>query len=695
MSNRIVLASLAALSVVASACAATYQQWISPGASEGNYGGYADDPDSWGGSTGSASETTYLFNSPGSYDIGLRGNFQLPRTIAVDNGADVSLKFAPYVWDIKPSTGGRCVRIPFSSGSDVESKLALESGTLTNIYCVYVGNKPNTPGGRLSIDGENSRMFVTDTFYVGYISTNSSATARITDGARLSTAKLVVGNGGVDRASLFVGGGAAVDVTTGNLTYVGGGSSSNTLCVTGAGTSVSIKGQLRAGTTPASISNMVIIADGAVWTNKDNNFIIGYQGAYNVGMITNGASCSLKQVYVGGAKESYGNMLLVSGQGTTVSASNVYSGMGGNGNLIRVDDGASVAVTTLNLNYGTDSQAQGSAPSCGNKVEIDGPGTYVGILNPSAFGYTNSEAKVTVSNEARLDIGSGDKYIYVGQCHGASSNSVEVVAGGVVTNQMKLCIGGASECRSNMVCVSGANSLWRQMKLVKVGGYGHENELRIEDGATWWQTGDSLYVGYYDSSVSNCVTVTGTGSLLNISNKVFLVGYAGKWNRLVVTDGGVCYVGGGGGSVVSNESSLVISNGRLSCEAPVNMYSSTLELAGVNGYAHIPQLNLKDGGCTIRFVADRNGLPLLYVIKSSSTEKNIKINAPSGGRIEIDATKCRVRGTFTLFDSANPMPESLRSNIVTTGPVSLEWSSDYKKLTATTTPNVGFVMLVR
>jgi hypothetical protein len=41
------------------------------------------------------------------------------------------------------------------------------------------------------------------------------------------------------------------------------------------------------------------------------------------------------------------------------------------------------------------------------------------------------------------------------------------------------------------------------------------------------------------------------------------------------------------------------------------------------------------------------------------------------------------------------MPEALRSNIVTAGPVSLEWSSDYKKLTATTTPNVGFVMLVR
>ena len=676
------------------ASAATCSVWAPPGSAEGNYDGNADVTGSWGTYSTPASETTYLFNAPGSYTVGLADDFTAQRTIAVDNGADVTLDFSPYVWNLSSS---RMIRIPFSADSDSESALTLASGTLTNIYCVYVGNKPNTPGGRLSIDGENSRMFVTDTFYVGYISTNSSATARITDGARLSTAKLVVGNGGVDRASLFVGGGAAVDVTGGGLTYVGGGSSSNTLCVVGKGTRVNVNGQLRAGTSPTSVGNLVVIADGAAWTNSSHNFIIGYQGSYNVGMITNGVNCKLQKVYVGGAKEAYGNYLLVSGSDTTVSATEVYSGMGGSRNRIRVDAGASVSATTLQLNRGTDSQASGSAESFGNVLEIDGQNTRFSVVNPPSFGYTNNEARVTVSGGACLDISASETYVYVGQGLDSCSNAVEVVSGGVVTNQSKLAIGNSAACSSNIVRVSGTDSLWRQTKLVKVGAHGSLNELIIEDGATWWQSGASLYVGYSAGSSSNTVTVTGRGSLLNITNQVFCVGYSGKGNKLVVSDGATCYAGGSSGAIISNESAVVVSNGRLLCQYKVLMMSSTLELSGANGFAHIPQLNLLGSDCTLRFVADRNGLPELYIRKpeSGGQESNIKVVAASGGRIEIDATKCRVRGTFTLFDSANPMPEALRSNIVTKGPVSLEWSSDYKKLTATTTPNVGFVMLVR
>ena len=674
------------------ASAATCSVWAPPGSAEGNYDGNADVTGSWGTYSTPASETTYLFNAPGSYTVGLADDFTAERTIAVDNGADVTLDFSPYVWNLSSS---RMIRIPFSADSDSESALTLASGTLTNISSVSVGNKENAPGGRLTLEGANSRMFVTDNFYVGNVATG--AYARVTDGALLSTKLLTVGNSDSGDSALLVDGGATVDVTGGGITYVGGGSSSNTLCVVGKGTRVNVKGQLRAGTSPTSVGNLVVIADGAAWTNSSHNFIIGYQGSYNVGMITNGVNCKLQKVYVGGAKEAYGNYLLVSGSDTTVSATEVYSGMGGSRNRIRVDAGASVSATTLQLNRGTDSQASGSAESFGNVLEIDGQNTRFSVVNPPSFGYTNNEARVTVSGGACLDIGASENYVYVGQGLDSCSNAVEVVSGGVVTNQSKLAIGNSAACSSNIVRVSGTDSLWRQTKLVKVGAHGSLNELIIEDGATWWQSGASLYVGYSAGSSSNTVTVTGRGSLLNITNQVFCVGYSGKGNKLVVSDGATCYAGGSSGAIISNESAVVVSNGRLLCQYAVRMMSSTLELSGANGFAHIPQLNLLGSDCTLRFVADRNGLPELYVRKpeSGGMQEKIKINAASGGRIEIDATKCRVRGTFTLFDSANPMPESLRSNIVTKGPVSLQWSTDYKNLTATTTPSVGFVMLVR
>ena len=677
---------------VFAASAATCSVWAPPGSAEGNYDGNADVTGSWGTYSTPASETTYLFNAPGSYTVGLADDFTAQRTIAVDNGADVTLDFSPYVWNLSSS---RMIRIPFSADSDSESALTLASGTLTNISSVSVGNKENAPGGRLTLEGANSRMFVTDNFYVGNVATG--AYARVTDGALLSTKSLTVGNSDSGNSTLLVDGGAAVDVTGGGLTYVGGGSSSNTLCVVGKGTRVNVNGQLRAGTSPTSVGNLVVIADGAAWTNSSHNFIIGYQGSYNVGMITNGVNCKLQKVYVGGAKEAYGNYLLVSGSDTTVSATEVYSGMGGNRNRIRVDAGASVSATTLQLNRGTDSQASGSAESFGNVLEIDGQNTRFSVVNPPSFGYTNNEARVTVSGGACLDIGASENYVYVGQGQGSCSNVVEVVSGGIVTNQSKLAIGNLASCSSNIVRVSGTGSLWRQTKLVKVGATGSGNDLRIEDGATWWQSGASLFVGYSAGSSSNTVTVTGRGSLLNITNQVFCVGYSGKGNKLVVSDGATCYAGGSSGAIISNESAVVVSNGRLLCQYKVLMMSSTLELSGAEGFAHIPQLNLLGSDCTLRFVADRNGLPELYIRKpeSGGQESNIKVVAASGGRIEIDATKCRVRGAFTLFDSANPMPEALRSNIVTTGPVSLEWSSDYKKLTATTTPSVGFVMLVR
>lgn len=717
--KRLIIAAFAS-ALAAGAHAATRSVWTPLGSVSGDYSGNIDDSANWTAESSSEAATTKLFNAPGSYTVGLSQNYENSSILAFDNGK-VTFNFGSYIYSWGSTQ--RDILLPYSENSATAPSLTIESGTVSNIASIVIGNIETLGGESLTLKGEGTRVFAKNLFAGRY---GTNATARITDGAFLYCVNGDSNNNrfmAENQSSIVIDGGA--DAMVGGskgVVFVGENTCSNRFHVSGAGTRLYMSNsskQLRIGYNEGSEGNLFTVADGAVYTNLART-VVGFSGSNNAAIITNGASCSLQDVYVGGtgdgAGDACGNALLISGADTSVTAKYLHVGRGGDRNTVRIDGGSEAAVTQILFFHAEADEGGDFSRGFGNRLVVDGVGTVLTSSNDYPMRVnTNDAARITVSNGGYLGLkpSTSEQFTYIGEGYSAS-NVFEVLSGGIVTNGAKLVLGNGYTCPSNVIRVSGSGSSWYQRKYVRIGASGSFNELRIEDGGKWRQNGGDLFVGAYELGASNTIYVTGTGSELALDNKL-IIGQGGVGNKLVVMDGGVCSVGGGT-SIVSNNasvavfsggtleykkavevfsSSVVVNNATLSCLALAKLWSSTLELTGKDGYAHIPQLTLADGDCILKFTADRSGLPRLDVLKSSSTTSNIRVTANDGGRIEVDATECRVRGTFTLFSSANAMPQALRENIVTTGPVALQWSSDFKTLTATTTPNVGFVMLVR
>lgn len=289
--------------------------------------------------------------------------------------------------------------------------------------------------------------------------------------------------------------------------YIGYASGGNRLVVTNGGVVVNYDGFL--GYTGGS--NLAVIAGpGSVWSNT-HNLTVGYNGSFNQLIISNGASVYNEVAWVGqNAAASRSNSVLVTGTNSQwISNNNLYLGQSGAFSRLTVSNGARV-------------------------------------VNSSGYiGENTSSSNNTALIADRGSIWSNSSDLVIG--HNSRGNSLMVSNGGTVFNVNGVIGGENSVATNNAVTVTGAHSLWFNQGTLSVGGSGGGNRLTINDGAVVFNSavdgGSSLIGGITSddsSSANNQVTVSGAGSIWSNQNDL-AVGFAGSFNRLIVTNSGVVH----------------------------------------------------------------------------------------------------------------------------------------------------------
>ena len=668
----------------------------------------------------SGNNSAYIFNCGGAFTVGLGADFAKKCSIYVGGDTAVTLDLAPYAW----TCSNNPLTLPYTASLGGNPSVTLKSGALNDVR-LDLGTKAEGPGGEMTLTGAGTSVKAT-AVNVGTAAPNARLT--VGDGASITAGDTInVGSGaGSDGAKMEVKGGATVSSSaTSGISYLGNGSSFNEIVVSGTESSLSFgnKVQFRIGVGANSSSNRLEVNGGKLTCG--NNLVVGMSASFNEALVTNGASCELTKVYVGGQVGADCNHMLVSGPGTEVTSGELYSGRGGNSNLLEVADGALWTASLVSLNYGALSGTAVGAPSFGNRIVVRGAGSKLVVPGNNVFvGYTNGLARLTVRDGAMFVSTAGTgKYTDIGYQADTADNEF-LVENGCVTNSTMLRIGHAKGAFRNSVRVTGADALWRQIVSdAYVGNHGSLSTLTIEDGATFAHS-TAIVLGNYAESCSNLVKVAGTGTTLTdttSSGANITVGQKGSFNRLVFDDAstneikGTLSIGGSAGSenrlevlngaslYVAKVTSLPASDGTgtnntiLVDNAALDLDSSAggdnyptlvmgkgalLDLRGGKGTVHAPLINMNDASATLRFTGDRFGMPALTVSKGTKGHSSfVKIVANKGGKIEIDGSRCGVRlRDHLLISSSNAIPDSLLENVVTSENVTWKTSDDKKKL---------------
>ena len=105
-----------------------------------------------------------------------------------------------------------------------------------------------------------------------------------------------------------------------------------------------------------------------------------------------------------------------------------------------------------------------------------------------------------------------------------------------VTNSGYGYIGYQGSARTNLVVVTDTNSVWSVGSGLEVGMFGRFNRLIVTNGGRVNCSGSD--VGNTSSSFGNTATIVGPGSIWSATNITVAIGRDGSTNGLVVVDGG-------------------------------------------------------------------------------------------------------------------------------------------------------------
>jgi len=441
------------------------------------------------------------------------------------------------------------------------------AGTTNALYSAPGQRMTIANGGQVNdtigyIAGTNASVVVTD---LGSVWSNSSY---IYVGAYGSSCSLIITNGGFVQSSagevginvgfaqtnnnnsILVAGAKSAWNVTGNL-IIGNDWSYNTMIISNGGTVADFAGFI--GYTNGANNNAVLVTGtGSIWSNRGNLYV-GYQGSSNTLTIANGGTVASVIGYIGYTNGANNNAVLVTGTGSIWSnSSNLYVGYQGSGNSLTIANGGTVCDAQGYIGYtnGVNNNAvlvtdtgsiwsnrgnlyvgyQGSSNSLtianGGKVYNSGLGATVGLL----AGANNNAVTVTGTGSVWTNSGFLD--------FGDSSygNTLTIANGGRVDNNSWGAIGLNPGSSNNAVTVTGAGSVWN-MSGLDVGLSGSGNTLTIASGGVVYNSGAGAGIGVVAGANNNAVTVTGTGSLWT-NNGALYVGQDGSGNSLTVSAGG-------------------------------------------------------------------------------------------------------------------------------------------------------------
>ncbi|PTX93388.1 hypothetical protein DB345_17420 [Spartobacteria bacterium LR76] len=380
-----------------------------------------------------------------------------------------------------------------------------------------------------------------------------------------------------------------------------------------------------------------------------------------LGFLTNsgdglGGSSGWKRMYIGSAASSDGNKLLVSGQSTVLTATNItmlsVGGYGSN-NLFAVTDGAIASMGRIAASY--------FAGSTNNIVRVSGAvvsetdpekivRSTIQTTSPTLLGYYGSGARLEVTDGGQF---LGGNRVYIG-FRGSANDPNSAGTGG-----------------SNSALVSGAGSLlsaYGANGFVSVGNAGDNNALRVELGGkvssvgAYIGTGGGVNDGVQNGG-NNTATITGAGSIWEITNYYntetgevsagdFFVGKAGSGNKLQILNGGTVF----------NPNNMHISgNGSLSNGTTViTTQNNSVTVAGANsvlenqGDVNVGSLLLGTGTESVTAAYSTGTLSVLdqsLVMVGSVVSESAILNIAQGSSVQINGGFLALYGDLSLGDS--------------------------------------------
>jgi len=444
-------------------------------------------------------------------------------------------------------------------------------GYVSNAWYAYIGESPgessNAHGNSVLVTGTNSRWVCHSMLRMGDDSGWNRLEVR--DGAFLSASNVFVGSGSLSWSGnvVDVSGPGTVWTNTG-MVYFGGFAS---VCAISNGPTV-YSGELRSSGEDSN-APVRIVLDG---TNTQwfcaGRVVVGLSSSYGFIVITNGARLTSAAGMIGQEGYDEGNSIVVTGPGSVWSNSGqVTVGNSGDDSSLIVDQGGKVFSGDASIGDYTGGDWN-SARVSGSNSEWKCTGSlWMGdndhnsllIENGGRFSCTSAIVGWGTSNEVVVR-GAGSSW--------SNSGSLVIGAGSVGDwNRFMVSSGAQAWSRSailgekygeaNATIVTGGGSVWISAGCIMIGQTGRYNRLLVEDGgAVYCRTG---FVGAAAGSTGNVACVSGTGSLWSVGTRLY-VGFSGVSNGLEVADGGmVCADRGYVGFTNAAGSKLVVDGGQL------------------------------------------------------------------------------------------------------------------------------------
>jgi T5SS/PEP-CTERM-associated repeat protein len=432
------------------------------------------------------------------------------------------------------------------------NQLIVTNGGLIWSGAGYVGANSFASNNLAAIIGTGSVWTATNALFVGDF--GSSNTLAITAGGKASAPGAYLG----------------VDVSSSNnlISVIGPGSTfSNTfdffLGLDGSNNQLIVSNGAYAGNnsgfigfTNSSAGNTALVGGpGSLWTNKTDLYV-GYLGSFNQMVVTNGARVFSGVGYEGWFNTASNNTVTITGTGSVWSATNdIYIGIIGSSNQLIIANGGNVSALESRIGFNpvaTNSAAfiTGSGSTWSNQVgTIVGFGAVASQLTISngatvfdtvgIIGETNQSSRNTATVTGSGSMWINTNALYVGFL--ASSNEL-VLANGGAANALSTYLAFASVSSNNLLVATGNGTILSNTFNTYIGLGGSSNKLYIANGAAVFDEVGILAES--NSSIGNIAWIDGPGSVW--TNSLFLaIGYNGRLNQLVVTNGGTVFSGDG------------------------------------------------------------------------------------------------------------------------------------------------------
>ena len=431
------------------------------------------------------------------------------------------------------------------------NSLTIASGGAVLNASGYIGYGSGASNNVVLVTGRNSIWTNSGDLCFGFYGFGNTLT--ITNGGTVYNANSSLGYfADANNNAVTVTGSNSVWNNSGNLN-VGLFGSSNTLTIAAGGIVNNAVGSIGAA---SSINNAVVVnGEGSVWNNS-GNLSLGGDSYGNTLTIANSGTVFNANGYIGNSEgnSSSNNAVTVTGPGSVWSNRNDLAvGNSGAGNSLTIANGGQV--------YNATGSIGSTAGANSNIVTVTGAGSVwsnTSDLNVGKYGSDNTltianggqvfdaigSIGTSANNNAGTVTGSGSVWnnsseLYVGKT--GSGNSLVISNGGQVVNSIAY-IGFWAGANNNSVTVTGTNSIWNNSDLLYVGASGSGNTLMIANGGTVYNIAG--YIGKQYGANSNAVLVTGTGSVWSNSDELY-VGNLGSGNTLTITNGGTVFNGYG------------------------------------------------------------------------------------------------------------------------------------------------------